>query len=649
MNKVSFFFSTFTSSLCLISVTAQNKTDNNATNKSTEIKPNILWLTFEDTSPQFIGCYGNKSAKTPNIDNLAKDGIRFINAYANGAVSSASRFCLITGLRTSQMGTGHHRSSYSIPEKIKGFPYYLRKAGYYTSNNSKTDYNVANAAKFIREAWDESSDKAGWWNRNPGQPFFCVYNSMASHQSRTMTYSWQKYEDLVLKNLNKGEIIPEGNLPIPDFYRDSPEMQRNMSRVYNSISLMDKEFGQWLRRLEKDGLKDSTIIFCFSDHGEGITRSKGSALATGYKVAFVAWIPPMYKHLSPWGDGVVTDELVSFEDMAPTVLRLAGVELPDYMKGRAFMGTKPEVKRKYVYSAVDRTDESSELSRSVSDGRYLYTRVFMPFQPFVRWNMYYDVSDLQKNIRADYKAGLLNEQQRSILEVRQPEYLFDTQNDKWTTENIVKRPELNTKVDELRVALKNQIIKDRDPHFIPEYSLIQAGKNPYSFAVNNKTYPVQNVLNAALTVGKGEVVIEKQLQLMNDSNDFVRYWASMGLFAQRSNFKKVEKKIEKLYKNELYAPTKINLAVLLFKNSNKKKYLKNVKQIILQETDPELLRIALHLLISTTDSKLNTISNDIQMRLYQNKQNKVKSMFTCNEYMTLMLHRSKGIAISADD
>ena len=151
------------------------------------------------------------------------------------------------------MGTGNHRSNYEIPENIKGFPYYLRQAGYYTTNNSKTDYNIANAKAFIAEAWNESSNKAGWWNRKPGQPFFAVYNSTASHQSKTMTNSWETYEENVLSKLNESEKVILDNYIKPDFYRSSPEMNKNMSRVYNSISLMDKEFGQWLDRLERMG------------------------------------------------------------------------------------------------------------------------------------------------------------------------------------------------------------------------------------------------------------------------------------------------------------------------------------------------------------------------------------------------------------
>ena len=609
-------------------------------------KPNILWLTYEDTSPQFIGCYGNKQAHTPNIDRMAKEGVRFDAAYSTGAVSSASRFCLITGVRPSGMGTGNHRSGYAIPENIKGFPYYLRQAGYYTANNVKTDYNIFNAKQFTADAWDDCSDKAGWWNRRPGQAFFAVYNSLASHQSRTMTNSWKEYEKKVLAKLDDSEKIKEGSLLMPDFYRNSPEMQHNISRVYNSISLMDKEFGQWLDRLERDGLKDSTIVFCFSDHGEGITRGKGSAVNLGYKVAFIAWFPPMYRHLSPWGAGVGTDELVSFDDMAPTVLKLAGVQLPDYMKGRVFMGATPAAKKKYVFPALDRTDESSELSRSVTDGRYMFTRVFMPFQPFVRWNMYYDVSDLQKQIRADYKAKLLNDKQKAILETRQPEYLFDLQNDTWETVNLIEKPELKTKADELRNALVKELITVRDAHFMTEYAFKTSKIMPYQLAADNINYPIKEILDAALLVGKGKNIVDAQLKLLSDKNKYVRYWASIGLFSQETILKNKENRLLKLMATEDFPPTAINLSVLLFKISDKSCY-KDKIQTLLSEKDPELLRMTMHLLMSLSREKQMQVVDAVEVRFQQTSKN--KAMNPATNFMELMLHAVKEKDIRGDD
>ncbi len=146
----------------------------------TQDRPNILWLTYEDTSPEFIGAYGNTSAKTFFLDKLANEGVTFTRAFSPGSVCSPSRSAIITGVKTYELGTGNHRSAYPIPDYIKGFPTYLRNAGYYTSNNAKTDYNVANAKGMIAASWNESSNTAGWWNKKSGQPFFAVFNSNSS-------------------------------------------------------------------------------------------------------------------------------------------------------------------------------------------------------------------------------------------------------------------------------------------------------------------------------------------------------------------------------------------------------------------------------------------------------------------------------------
>ncbi len=198
-------------------------------------KPNILWITIEDTSPQFIGCYGNKDARTPVIDKLAKEGVRFTNAFSTGTVSSPSRSTITTGVRAYKMGTGNHRSNYPIPSFIHGFPYYLQKAGYYTTNNVKTDYNIAKPEEFIKDAWDESSNKAGWWNQKPGEPFFAVFKFMDSHQSRTMTDSYDKYVNEVIDHLPVTDRIGDYDFEVPPFYRNSPEMRKQLARVYNAL------------------------------------------------------------------------------------------------------------------------------------------------------------------------------------------------------------------------------------------------------------------------------------------------------------------------------------------------------------------------------------------------------------------------------
>lgn len=609
-------------------------------------RPNILWLTYEDTSPQFIGCYGNKDARTPHIDQLATEGVRFDNAYSTGAVSSASRFCLITGIPAAQMGTGNHRSNYPIAKHIKGFPYYLRQAGYYTTNNSKTDYNLANAKAFTKEAWNESSNKAGWWNRKEGQPFFAVYNSNASHQSRTMTNSWADYEKMVLEKLNRDETITPGGLEIPAVYRNSEDMQKHISRVYNSITLMDKEFGQWLERLEKDGLKDSTIIFCFSDHGEGITRGKGSALGMGYRVAFVAWFPPIYKHLSPWGDGVITDEMVSFEDMAPTMLALAGVEIPEHMNGRVFAGKQVAPRKEYVYSSLDRTDESSELSRSITDGEYLYTKVFMPYQPFVRWNIYYDVSDLQKTIRGDFEKGYLNSIQRAILEPREAEYLYNLKNDKWEVNNLANNPNYSKIKATLRAELEKKIIANRDPHFMTEYEVLSSKLNPVELASCPTHFPIDQVLSVAMSIGV-ENGYKTQLDGIKSHNKFIRYWAGVGLFSQPQLKNSALQSLEKAIASETFIPAKVTHTMTLYKHATDKKYLNQVRELLMTE-DTEALRMALHLLVSMESNKINPLISDLKKMQELEVKDKSRA-FMIKDLIKLILHSQKEFVINHDN
>lgn len=368
-------------------------------------KPNILWVTIEDTSPHFIGIYGNRHASTPTIDGLAREGVRFTNAFSTGTVCAPSRCTIITGVRTYVLGTGNHRSTFPIPDFIKGFPHYMRQAGYYVTNNNKTDYNIAREKEFISEAWNERSLKAGWWNRKPGQPFFAVVNFEDSHQSRTMTHPYEWYQEHVLGELPPGDRISEAEFEMPPFYRDSPEMRKQISRVYNSIKLTDNKIAGLLERLERDGLMDSTIIFFYGDHGQGIPRAKTNGINLGHRVPFVIWFPPMYRHLSPWGTGRVSDELISFEDLAPTLISLAGGKVPAHMKGRILLGASRTPPVDKLFLTTDRSDNGIDMVRSVTNGRYFYSRNLMPFMPEARYIRYMEIADIKKIMRRDLAAG----------------------------------------------------------------------------------------------------------------------------------------------------------------------------------------------------------------------------------------------------
>ena len=549
--------------------------------------PNILWITMEDTSPQFIGCYGNKSARTPNMDRMASEGVRFTRAFSTAPVCAPSRCSIITGCLPEVLGTGNHRSYYPIPDFVKGFPYYLRQAGYFTSNNLKTDYNVGDIPGMVSEVWDEcfgaggwgtnfrfnndtfdeNSREAGWWHRKPGQPFFSVFNLFNSHESRTLTLPHDWYEEYVLKYLPPEDHITPDEVTVPPFYRDTPEMRKHVARVYNSLRLTDREFGKILERLESDGLKDDTIVFWFADHGEAVPRGKTSAIGLGFQVPFSVYFPPKYQHLSPWPIGKPTDELVSSsEDVAPTILSLAGVDIPEYMHGRPLMGKARRSPRPFVWGGRNRIDESPELTRAVSDGRFFYARVFMPQFPLVKFTKYMEVGDIMRTIRADYQAGRLNELQASLVKPEQPnEYLFDLENDPWQTQNLAESFTHREMLVGFRGALHKHLHEIRDVNFMPEYELAMRSENgiPYHFRLDENIYPFERIMTAANMVGDRSA-IPHQLKTLKDKNGIVRYWAAIGLDAQGSAVKPFEKEIMEALKDP-YPPAQIALAGIAYK------------------------------------------------------------------------------------
>lgn len=537
-------------------------------------KPNILWVTIEDTSPQFIGCYGNADAHTPVIDKLAEGGVRFTNAFSTGTVCSPSRTAIITGVKTYKTGTGNHRSKYPVPGFIKGFPFYLQQLGYYTTNNVKTDYNVAGEKEFIQEAWNESSAKAGWWNRQPGQPFFAVFNYNDSHQSRTMTETYKWYQKNILENLSAEERIGDNDFEMPPFYRDSPEMRKQFARVYNSIKLTDNKIGELLARLEKDNLKDSTIIFFYADHGEGMPRGKTNGINYGFRVPFVIWFPEMYKHLSPWGTaGIVTDELIDFTDLAPTVISLAGGKIPKHLEGRPYLGNKRKKPVDHLFLSSDRSDNGIDMVRTVTDGKYVYSRNFLPFINEARYIRYMEIGEIKQQMRKDWAENKLNPLQHSLFEPRPAEFLFDIENDLWETKNLADYPEYFPVLEKMRNLLKQEILQSRDVMFLPEYEINQLSVSgtAYEFRLDKTKYPLEEICEAASLAGfRGKETTKKQVELLGSRNNAVRYWAILGLRSQNpGDVKPFSETIIQSMEDE-YPPVAVTASAIVYEMSGSK-------------------------------------------------------------------------------
>ena len=497
-------------------------------------QPNILWITVEDMSPS-LGCYGDAYAATPNIDRLAAESVRYTNVFATAPVCSPVRSCMITGVPASSLGTTNLRSQMPIPAKMTGFPSYLRKAGYYCTNNVKTDYNTSNAAAIIKASWDECSNKAHWRGRKASQKFFAIFNDMVTHQSRTMVWPYAKFRTDIGDKLPANLRHDPAKAPLPPYYPDTPITRRTVARYYDCISTMDQNVGRILKELADEGLADDTIVFFYSDHGAGLPRHKRLLLDSGMHVPLIIRFPKKYQHLAPAAPGKTVDRLLSFVDFPPTVLGLACLPVPDYMQGKAFLGPNAAEPRKYVYGARDRVDEAFDLARSVRDKNWLYIRNFMPHLSYNQPSWYSDQGEIRNEITRLAAEGKLKTpaQKHYAGPTRASEELYDTANDPHQINNLAASPEDKQRKAKMRKLLRKWMLDTRDLGLLPELDMAsRAGKSaPYDMARSDKAYPLEAILDAAELVGAGPDAIGGQTRLLAHADSAVRYWAAVGLRA----------------------------------------------------------------------------------------------------------------------
>lgn len=461
----------------LVALSALSSCKNQSSEKKQEtpdvFRPNILWITAEDLSPR-LGCYGDSVANTPVLDSLAAQGVRYTNAYSVSGVCAPSRAALITGMYPTSIGAQHMRTlrrTSSIdkvtdpqalaiplyeavpPPRVKCFTEYLRAAGYFCTNNSKTDYQFHPPIT----AWDSSADTAHWRLRPAGKPFFAVFNIGITHESQV----WRRAGDTLTTK-------PE-NVIVPPYYPDTEIVRRDMARHYSNISLMDKQVGEILAQLQADGLADSTIVFFYGDHGDGLPRAKRWLFDSGLKVPLIIRFPKGEK------GGTVAHELVSFVDFAPTILSLAGIEIPEYMQGQAFLGTqKANTPRKYIFAAKDRMDPAIDCQRAVRDKQFKFIKNYYPNRPYVQFLPYRDQMPLMQELLRLDKAGKLDSTQKIWFAKTKPiDELYDTEKDPHEVNNLADLPEYHDKVVEMRSALKSWLEMTTDPLTMPETELVE--------------------------------------------------------------------------------------------------------------------------------------------------------------------------------
>jgi arylsulfatase A-like enzyme len=478
-------------------------------------RPNILWITSEDNGPEW-GAYGDKYATTPNLDKLAARGFRYRTVWSNGPVCGAARTALITGVYPESNGGEHMRSMVRLPEFMKLYPALLREAGYYTTNNAKTDYNFAEAGK----VWDESGATAHWRNRPAGTPFFAVFNINASHESqvRLRPHTW------------KHDV---STVPLPAYMPDTKESREDWAQYYDQLTVMDEAVGQRIAELEAAGLADDTIIMSFGDHGAGLPRSKRTPLNSGLQVGLIAYMPPKFRALGPpeaSRPGSESTRLVSFVDLAPTLLSLAGVKPPEWMQGKAFLGPHTVAAPEFLFGFRGRMDERYDLVRSVRDQRYVYIRNYMPHRPHGQHVDYMFETPATAKWKAMYDAGQLKAPQTFFWEPKPSEELYDLQADKWEVNNLAGSSAHRDTLTRLRRALDAHQREVRDVGLMPEYELHrdELTITAYERGHDPAKYDFGTVYVAAQIASDRSVPLGRIMPSPSDKDPIVRYWAATG-------------------------------------------------------------------------------------------------------------------------
>lgn len=481
-------------------------------------KPNILWLTSEDHSPH-MGCYGDKLARTPNVDALAAKGLRFRRAWSVAPVCAPARTAIISGLYPSSSGGLHMRSMVSLPEGFKMYPQFLREAGYYCTNNSKTDYNLREPGK----VWDESSGQAHWRKRADGQPFFAIFNSTKSHESQIRTRPHV-------------QITRPEDVRVPAYHPDTPEVRQDWAQYYDKVSEADADAGRRLKELEEAGLADDTIVFYYADHGSGMPRGKRWPSNSGLHVPFVVFFPEKWRHLAPkeYQAGGVSDRLISFVDLAPTVLSLAGVEPPAWLQGRAFAGPHQTEPPEFVFGERGRMDERMDLVRSVTDGRYVYLRNYYPHVSQAQRVAYQFETPTTRVWHDLHVQGRTNEAQSRFWRTpKDVEELYDLESDPDEVRNLAQSPEHRAVLEKLRAAQRGHLLEVRDVCFLPEREIhVRAeGSTPHAMARDEAKYPLAKILAAAeLASGLDSTATGDLARLLREDPDSaVRHWGALGL------------------------------------------------------------------------------------------------------------------------
>jgi len=421
--------------------------------------PNILLLQCEDTG-RHLGCYGDTYARTPHMDQLAREGVRYSKAYTHAPVCAPSRGGMVTGCYPWTIGNHHMRSTLSNPPRC--FTHELVQAGYHVSWPTKLDFNFEPAPGWC-------CDQDPWWDKPPpGKPFFFYENFVLTHESRMFREPPEWH----------GSAFPcpeafrhdPAQAPVPPCLPDLPELRRQIATYYDAVSAIDHQIGQRLKWLDDNGLRDSTMVILLSDHGRGLPREKRWCYEAGLHLPLIIRWPG---HLP---QDSLREHLVAWVDIAPTLLSVAGVGIPGHYQGNAFLGPKTTPPRPHVFAGRDRMDENFDKVRAAGDGRYLYLRNDTPGLPWAQWQAYMEQQPALPVMRSLHAGGRLRGHEAAFFgECKPPEELYDTTADPHQLHNLAGDPDHASTLDRLREALEANLDRFGDLGETDEAQLVRDG------------------------------------------------------------------------------------------------------------------------------------------------------------------------------
>jgi N-sulfoglucosamine sulfohydrolase len=439
------------------------------------VRPNFIMIVLDDVSPD-LGCYGDAQAITPNMDRLAREGARFTRAFTHAPVCAPSRSGLMTGMYPTTIGSHHMRSKLINPPEV--FTKYLRDAGYFVAWPGKVDWNFDDGNPdpkvFNYRPTAQQVDTRNDWLQvaPPKQPFFHYLNLNVTHESQTRATAEQHAKNTV--RLKPNQFHKPANMKLPAYYPDAPEIRKDLSQYYDDLTAADYVVGDVLAWLEKYKVADNTLVILFGDHGRGMPRGKRWLWDSGIRVPLLMRWPAKIK------PDTVREDLVCFLDFAPTVLSLAGAEVPARMQGQIILndkgGDQQAKPRQYVFSARDRMDEVYDRIRSVRGLRYHYIRNFAPELPYAQFLSYNEQNPTMQVWRRLHNEGKLSGAPALFWAKTKPkEELYDTQTDPDEIKNLANDPKYQKQLREMRAALDQWIVETKDLGELPETELIKRG------------------------------------------------------------------------------------------------------------------------------------------------------------------------------